>query len=53
MQCDPKWLTTKEQAMQHTLNEFMVEVLQGRYDVEVLQSRYDTLHKPATYEDLC
>ena len=33
--------------MQRTLNEFMIEVLQGRYDVEVLQSKY------ATYADLC
>ena len=30
--------------MQHTLNEFMVEFLQGKYD---------TPRKPATYEDLC
>ena len=39
--------------MQHTLNEFMVELLQGRYDVELLQSRFDTPRKPATYDDLC
>ena len=44
MKCDPRWLATKEQAMQHTLNEYMVEFLQGKYD---------TPRKPATYEDLC
>ena len=33
--------------MQRTLNEFMVEVLQGRYDVDIQQSKYDT------YKDLC
>ena len=43
MKCDPKWLT-QEQAMQHTLNDFMVELLQGKYD---------TPQKPAAYEDLC
>ena len=46
MKCDPRWLAQKEQkerAMQRTLNEFMVELLQGRYD---------TPRKPATYEDL-
>ena len=51
MQCDSKWLSTRR--MQHTLHEFMVELVQGRYDAEVLQSRYDTLRKPATYKDLC
>ena len=30
--------------MQHTLNEFMVELL---------QDKYDTPRKPVTYEDLC
>ena len=30
--------------MQRTLNEFMVELL---------QDKYDTPRKPATYEDLC
>ena len=39
--------------MQHTLNEFMVELLQGRYAGEFLQSRFDTPRKPATYDDLC
>ena len=39
--------------MQKTLNEFMIELLQGKYNVEVLQSRYDTLRKPVTYDDLC